>query len=96
MGWIKGQPVEHTPRGYLKRYLFVTFFCFLAVNRFHLDCGAALIRRALVEEPQVIGSIGNNGGVDVLSERKQKRALRALVRSRRTSTAAKCLRTWLV
>lgn len=85
----QGQPVEHTHCGCLKRYLFATFFHFLAVNRFHLDCSTALIWRAFVEEPQVISSIWNNGSVYVLLEKKQKRPLRAQVTSSRsTSTAA--------
>lgn len=85
----QGQPVEHTHCGCLKRYLFVTFFHFLAVNCFHLDCSTALIRRAFIEEPQVISSIWNNGSVYVLSEKKQKRPLRAqVISSRSTSTTA--------
>ena len=53
----QGQPVQHKHCGCLKRYLFVTLFHFLAVNRFHLDCSTVVIRRAFVEEPQVISSI---------------------------------------
>ena len=75
--------------GCLKRYLFVTFFHFLAVNCFHLDCSTAGIRRAFVEKPQVISSIWNNGSVYVLLEKNQERLLRAQVSSSRsTSTAA--------
>ena len=81
--------MEHMHCGCLKKYLFVTFLHFLAVNHFHLDCSTALIRRAFVEEPQVISSIRNNGSVYVLLEKKQERPLRAqVISSRSTSTAA--------
>lgn len=71
----QGQAVEPMHCGSLKRYLLVTFFHFLAVNCFHLDCSTALIRWAFIEEPQVISSIWNNGSVYVLLEKKQGRPL---------------------
>lgn len=73
----------------LKRYLFVTFLHFLAVSCFHFDCSVGLIQGTFVEEPQIISSIWNNGSVYILSEKKQKRPLRAQgSNSRRTNTAA--------